>query len=75
MNYNYLLKQIKKANRKSIKIFEYLKQQETKNYNQKLQVTINRLCDINEILTNLEITLEIELGVDKESKECKDEQL
>lgn len=58
MNYQYLLKEIKRANRKSIKLYTYLKNTKNKDYNYELQVNLNRLCDINEILTNLEIELE-----------------
>lgn len=57
MNKKYILKQIKKANKNSIKIYKYLKSLES-NYNEKLQININRIININEILTNLEIELE-----------------
>lgn len=68
MNYQYLLKEIKRANRKSIKLFTYLKNMGNEEYDYYLQVNLNRLCDINEILTNLEIDLEIKLDETKESK-------
>lgn len=68
MNYNYLLKELKKANKKVNKVFYYLKKQETKKYDYDLQVNLNRLCDIDEILSYLQIELEIKLGIDVESK-------
>lgn len=54
MNKNYILKEIKKANELSIKIFNYL----YKLNNKKLSKTICYLTEINEILSNLEIELE-----------------
>ena len=57
MNYNYLLKEL-----------NYLKNQETEKYDYVLQINLNRLCDIDEILSYLQIELEIKLGIDEESK-------
>ncbi|MBQ8891593.1 MAG: hypothetical protein IJ068_01870 [Bacilli bacterium] len=57
MNKNYILKEIKKANKLSILIFNFLNKLNIKSLNK----TIYRLTEINEILTNLEIYLE---GVD-----------
>ncbi len=68
MNYNYLLKELKKANKKVNKVFYYLKNQETEKYDYVLQINLNRLCDIDEILSYLQIELEIKLGIDEESK-------
>lgn len=68
MNYNYLLKELKKVNKKVNKVFYYLKNQETKKYDYVLQINLNRLCDIDEILSYLQIELEIKLGIDEESK-------
>ena len=59
----YILKEIKKANNLSILIFNYLYELNEKKYSK----TIFRLTEINEILTNLEINLEIKLGIDEES--------
>ena len=39
----------------------------------KFAKTIYRITEINEILTNLEINLEIKLGIDEESKSEKNE--
>ena len=60
---NYILKEINKANRLSELIFDYLYKLEDKT----LSKTIYRLSEINEILTNLEINLEMKLGIDKDS--------
>ena len=68
MNYNYLLKELKKVNKKVNKVFYYLKNQETEIYDYVLQINLNRLCDIDEILSYLQIELEIKLGIDEESK-------
>lgn len=57
MNLNYYLNEIKKANQLSIKIFDYL----YKLNNKKLNKTIYRLTEINEILTNLEIDIKTQL--------------
>lgn len=57
MNLNYYLNEIKKANQLLIKIFDYL----YKLNNKKLNKTIYRLTEINEILTNLEIDIKIQL--------------
>jgi len=54
MNKNYILNEITKANKLSIKIFNYL----YKLNNKKLSKTIYHLTEINEILSNLEIELE-----------------
>lgn len=61
----YILKEIKKANRLSELIFDYLYKLEDKT----LSKTIYRLSEINEILTNLEIDLEMKLGIDEDSLE------
>ena len=58
---NYYLNQLKKADNKSNKIFDYLQSLETETYNKKLQININRICDIDEILSQLIISLEIDL--------------
>ena len=57
MNLNYYLNEIKKANQLLIKIFDYL----YKLNNKKLNKTIYRLTEINEILTNLEIEIKTQL--------------
>lgn len=59
----YILKEIKKANRLSELIFDYLYKLEDKS----LLKTIYRLSEINEILTNLEIDLEMKLEIDEDS--------
>ena len=68
MNYNYLLKELKKVNKKVNKVYYYLKNQETEKYDYVLQINLNRLCDIDEILSYLQIELEIKLGIGEESK-------
>ena len=60
---NYILKEIKKANNLSELAFDYLYKLDEKKYSK----TIFRLSKINEILTNLEIDLEIKLGIYEES--------
>ena len=62
---NYILKEIKKANNLSDLIFNYLYKLE----NKAMSKTIYRINEINEILTNLEIILEMELGIDEDSVE------
>ena len=57
MNLNYYLNEIKKANQLLIKTFDYL----YKLNNKKLNKTIYRLTEINEILTNLEIEIKTQL--------------
>ena len=59
----YILKEIKKANHLNELAFNYLYRLNEKEYSK----TIFRLTEINEILTNLEISLEIKLGIDEES--------
>lgn len=54
MNKNYILNEIKKANKLSIKIFKNL----YKIKNKELSKIIYQLTEINEILSNLEIELE-----------------
>ena len=61
----YILKEINKANRLSELIFDYLYKLEDKT----LSKTIYRSSEINEILTNLEIDLEMKLGIDEDSLE------
>lgn len=57
MNLNYYLNEIKKANNLSVDIFNYLYKLNSK----KLNKTIFKLTEINEILTNLEINIELKL--------------
>ena len=57
MNLNYYLNEIKKANILSVDIFNYLYKLNSK----KLNKTIFKLTEINEILTNLEINIELKL--------------
>ena len=59
----YILKEIRKANNLSKKSFYYLYKLDEK----KFAKTIYRISEINEILTNLEISIEIILGIDEES--------
>ena len=58
MNNKFIINEIKKANKLSIKIFNYLYKLNDK----KLNKTIYRISEINEILTNLEIELECEIN-------------
>lgn len=60
---NYILKEVKKANHLSEIEFDHLYRLDEKKYSK----TIFRLTEINEILTNIEIYLEIKLGIDEES--------
>ena len=62
---NYYLNQLKKADNKSNKLFEYLKKLETENYDKELQININRICDIDEILSQIIICVEIDLEKEK----------
>lgn len=54
MNKNYILKEIKKANKITISIFNFLYKLNIK----QLYKTVWKITEINEILTNLEIYLE-----------------
>lgn len=63
--FNYYLNQLKKADNKTNKVFEYLKNLQNKNYDKKLQININRICDIDEILSQIIICLEIDLEKEK----------
>ena len=65
----YILKEIKKANYLSEKVFNYLYKLDEK----KFAKTIYRITEINEILTNLAVNLEIKLGIDEERKREKNE--
>ena len=58
MNNKFIINEIRKANKLSIKIFNYLYKLNDK----KLNKTIYRISEINEILTNLEIELECEIN-------------
>lgn len=61
----YYLNLLKKADNKSNEIFEYLQSLENETYNKKLQTNINRICDIDEILSQLIICLEIDIKKEK----------
>lgn len=62
---NYILEEIKKVNNLSGKIFDYL----YKTDKRKFAKSIYRLMQIDEILSYLEIVLEIKLGIDEVSLE------
>lgn len=72
MNIKYILKQIRKANKKIDKTYYYLKTLETKQFDRELQINISRVCDIDEILSNLEIEINDSIIVNKGEK-YKDE--
>ena len=58
MNTKYILKQIRKVNKKIEKTYHYLKSLDTNQFDKDLQINISRICDINEILSNLEIDMQ-----------------
>ena len=58
MDNKFIINEIRKANKLSIKIFNYLYKLNDK----KLNKTVYRISEINEILTNLEIELECEIN-------------
>lgn len=62
MNKKYIINKLKKAERKSEKLFLYLKEFETETYDEKLQININRICMIDEIISSLIIELECMKG-------------
>ena len=72
MNTKYILKQIRKVNKKIEKTYHYLKSLETNQFDKDLQINISRICDINEILSNLEIDMQDFIIVTNRSK-YKDE--
>lgn len=57
MNKNHILKEIKKANKLTISVFNFLYKLDNKEFNK----IVYNLTSINEILTNLEIQMEIEM--------------
>ncbi len=61
----YYLNLLKKADNKSNKIFEYLQSLENETHNKELQININRVCDIDEILSQVIICLEIDIKKEK----------
>lgn len=61
----YYLNLLKKADNKSNKIFEYLQSLENETHNKELQININRVCDIDEILSQIIICLEIDIEKEK----------
>ena len=66
---NYYLKLLNKAENKSVKLFEYLQKLETQKYNKELQININRLCVIDEIISQLIICLQMDLEKEKHNNE------
>ena len=58
MDNKFVINEIRKANKLSIKIFNYLYKLNDK----KLNKTVYRISEINDILTNLEIELECEIN-------------
>lgn len=58
MDNKFIINEIRKANKLSIKIFNYLYKLNDK----KLNKTVYRISEINDILTNLEIELECEIN-------------
>lgn len=67
----YILKEIRKAKRKTVKTFNYLYNQQKPYWNENLKINIHRLSDIDEILSNLKIHLEIMLENREENKNDK----
>ncbi len=67
----YILKEIRKAKRKTVKTFNYLYNQQMPYWNEILEINIQRVSDIDEILSNLEISLEIMLENRKDNKNDK----
>ncbi len=67
----YILKEIRKAKRKIIKVFNYLYDQRIPYQNETLEINIQRVSNIDEILSNLEISLEIMLENRKDNKNDK----
>lgn len=65
---NYYLNQLNKADKKTNKVFEYLKSLEEAIYDEKLQININRICTIDELLSQLIICLEIDLEKEKNNE-------
>ena len=61
----YILKNIQKSKRNAIKIYKSLTLDKCiKNS----QININRICNIDEMLSQIEIILEMELSIDEDSK-------
>lgn len=69
MNYTYILKEIKKANEYIVTAYEKINDYNNKLNNKYLELVKEYISEADEILSNLEIDIEIELG------EIKDEQL
>lgn len=68
MNKKYIINKLKKVERKSEKLFLYLKGFETETYDEKLQININRVCAIDEIVSSLIIELEYIKGEIKDER-------
>mgnify|MGYP006916294984 CR=1 FL=1 len=62
MKKKYIIKKLKKAERKSEQLFLYLREFETETFDEKLQININRICVIDEIVSSLIIELECTKG-------------
>ncbi len=62
MNYIYILKEIKKAQEFIVTAYESLGDYENKFNNKHLALTKEYISEADEILSNLEIDIEIELG-------------
>lgn len=62
---NYYLKQLKIADKKSNQIFTYLQSLETEKYDELLQRNINRICVLDEIISQIIICLELDLEKEK----------
>ncbi len=62
MNYIYILKEIKKANELIVTAYESLGDYENKLNNKHLELTKEYISEADEILSNLEIDIEIKLG-------------
>lgn len=61
MNYKYILKEVKKANKNAIKAYQRLQYYNSKKDKKCYDYCIWYITEVNEILTNLEISIEIKL--------------
>lgn len=64
MNYKYILEEIKKANEYAVEAYDSLNEYESRHNNKYLAICKEYISEIDEILSNLEIEIDIKLEED-----------
>lgn len=62
MNKKYIIKNLKKIEKKVGQVYDYLDDCQTLACNERLLININRICIIDEVISELIIELECEKG-------------